>query len=114
MVYWSEMRFDEAGRYVVCTNKIGQEGFTDHTPTDFNARTRVHEYGGGAFFIYDGQIFFTNFADQMLYVQKDGEKPKAVGPTTRHADGEYNPKVLKNILLLLSSEWLPEGEFRAF
>jgi hypothetical protein len=29
--------------------------------------TRVHEYGGGAFLIIEGTIYFVNFKDQRIY-----------------------------------------------
>jgi len=38
------------------------------TPTGFNARTRVHEYGGGDYAVAKGTIVFSNFADQRLYL----------------------------------------------
>ena len=41
----------------------------DVTPQPFNVRTRVHEYGGGAFAVSDGVVYFSNFADQRLYRQ---------------------------------------------
>lgn len=96
-VFWTELRYDEGGRYVVCSHKIGQEGFQTWTPKDFNARDRVHEYGGGASFVYNGKLYFSNFADQNMYSQSSpGDKPKLVtkdGTGYRYADGQYNSKV---------------------
>jgi len=46
-VYWLEGRPQEQGRYVVV--RAGADGQpTDITPPPYNARTRVHEYGGGS------------------------------------------------------------------
>ena len=52
-------------------------------------RTRVHEYGGGAFTVHDGVIFFSNFSDQRLYRQDPGEAPRPITPEGewRYADG---------------------------
>jgi hypothetical protein len=36
--------------------------------TPFNARTRVHEYGGGAYLVSKGTIYFSHFADNRLYL----------------------------------------------
>jgi hypothetical protein len=40
---------------------------TEVLPAPFSARTRVHEYGGGAFTVADGVIYFSNDGDQCLY-----------------------------------------------
>ena len=56
------------------------------TPDDanaYNVRTRVHEYGGGAFAVQDGTVYFSNFADQRLYRQDAGQPPRAAHPATR-------------------------------
>jgi dipeptidyl aminopeptidase/acylaminoacyl peptidase len=37
------------------------------TPAGFNVRTRVHEYGGGAFVLGTRQVYFSNFTDQRIY-----------------------------------------------
>ncbi|NIP88827.1 MAG: hypothetical protein GWO21_07645, partial [Gammaproteobacteria bacterium] len=39
----------------------------DLIPAPFNVRTRAHEYGGGAFLIAGGRIWFTHFDDQRIY-----------------------------------------------
>ena len=86
-LYWSELRPFEAGRIVVC--KRSADGTTsDVTPQGFNARSRVHEYGGGHFAVKDGTVFFTNYADQRLYRQDGGAAPRAITPDAdiRHAD----------------------------
>src|SRR5262245_1651376 len=47
-LYWLEGRPTERGRSVVMT--VDAEGTAiDVTPDGFDARTRVHEYGGGAY-----------------------------------------------------------------
>ena len=87
-VYWSEMRPAEGGRYVVV--RRSPEGQTiDITPPSFNARTRVHEYGGGAFVVADGTVYFSNFTDQRFYRQDPGCKPRPITPDVdlRYADG---------------------------
>src|SRR6266567_162915 len=49
-IYWLEMRPSEAGRNVVVRrNTSGQ--IADMNPPPFNARTRVHEYGGGDYIV---------------------------------------------------------------
>jgi hypothetical protein len=96
-VYWSELRYDEGGRYVVCSHKVGQEGFQTWTPKEFNARTRVHEYGGGATCVYNGKIYFSDFRDQNMYTQSSpNDCPMIVtndGTGWRYADGQYSTKV---------------------
>ncbi len=84
-IYWNEMRPAEGGRYVIV--KRTPDGQTqDITPTPFNARTRVHEYGGGAFAVIEGIIYFSNFADQRVYYQKPRALPH---PLTPEADLRY-------------------------
>ena len=87
-VYWIETRPAEGGRNVIV--RRGADGRTsDVTPSPFNARTRVHEYGGGAFAVADGVVYFSNFADQRLYRQDSNTKPWPITPRTdmRYADG---------------------------
>src|SRR5262245_23477035 len=59
-VYWLEGRPQEQGRYVVV--RAGADGQpTDITPPPYNARTRVHEYGGGSWTVRNGMVYFSNF-----------------------------------------------------
>jgi len=86
-IYWSEMRPLEAGRSVIV--KYSSEGVTvDVNPPPFNARTRVHEYGGGAYKVNNDTVYFTDFKDQRIYKMKLSEKPWPITPKTtmRYAD----------------------------
>jgi len=84
--YWVEGRASEGGRYVIVKRAASGE-ITDVTAPPFNVRTRVHEYGGAAYTVDRGVIYFSNFADQRIYRQAPGQAPEAI--TTEgcfHAD----------------------------
>jgi dipeptidyl aminopeptidase/acylaminoacyl peptidase len=86
--YWIEIRLAEGGRSVIVRRTLDGQT-TDMTPPPFNARTRVHEYGGGDFTVSDGIIYFSNFADQKLYRLVPGAEPQPITLTEnmRYADG---------------------------
>ncbi len=86
-IYWIEGRPSEGGRNVI-VRRSADGTITDMTPLSFNARTRVHEYGGGDFVVEAGTIYFTNFADQRLYRQVSGAEPVAMTAANerRYAD----------------------------
>ena len=86
-VYWAEGRPNEGGRNVL-VRRTPDGRTTDMTPAPLNARTRVHEYGGGEFIVDRGTIFFSNFADQRLYRQDAGDAPRPITPeiALRYAD----------------------------
>jgi dipeptidyl aminopeptidase/acylaminoacyl peptidase len=86
-VYWMESRPGEGGRNVVVLRT--PDGSTEEvTPQPFNARTRVHEYGGGDFAVHDRTVYFSNFADQRIYRRPPGAGPQPLTPETgrRFAD----------------------------
>lgn len=86
-VYWIEMRPEEKGRYAIV--KMNEDGTqSDAIPPDFNARSRVHEYGGGSYLVTEKGLFFTNFSDQCLYqVTSDGIAKKIThNEACRYAD----------------------------
>jgi dipeptidyl aminopeptidase/acylaminoacyl peptidase len=78
-LYWLEGRPLEGGRTaIVC------EG-ADVTPAGFNARTRVHEYGGGAYSVHSQTVFFSNFEDQRVYRIDPGPGPCPITPESSPA-----------------------------
>jgi dipeptidyl aminopeptidase/acylaminoacyl peptidase len=90
-VRWVESRADEGGRVVVVDSAAG-----DLTPAGSNARTRVHEYGGGAVWYHRETVFYSEFSDSRVYRVDGGEAaPITPEPSTpnglRYADGVVTP-----------------------
>jgi len=107
-VYWVEGRASEGGRYVIV--KRGPDGETvDITPPPFNVRTRVHEYGGAAYTVNRGTIFFANFADQRIYRQVAGSKPEPItAEGCFHAD--FRVDTLRDRLIGVREDHSKAGE----
>ena len=87
--YWVEERPHEGGRNVIVRRT--PDGVTEDVTLDpYNVRTRVHEYGGLCFWVSDGMILFSNFADGRVYRQDaDGDLTPITpeGVDLRYADG---------------------------
>ncbi len=80
-VHWVEGRPLEGGRQVVCRAEPGSgKPPEDVVGAEFNVRTRVHEYGGGAYTVHGETLFFSNFADQRVYRQDPGAEPVPITP----------------------------------
>ena len=95
-LYWLEGRPQEGGRTVLMRQEA--DGTREEiTPSGFNVRTRVHEYGGGSYFVRGGTVWFSNFTDQRLYRQEHGGSPRPITPSpllpagARYADGRLTP-----------------------
>ncbi|MGI9322563.1 MAG: S9 family peptidase [Pseudomonadales bacterium] len=88
-IIWLETRPQESGRSLLVRREPdGKE--TDLVPQPYNVRSRVHEYGGGAWTLHEGNIYFVNFADQQVYVIEAARgAPTQVTnqPDLRFADG---------------------------
>ncbi|HLZ74212.1 MAG TPA: prolyl oligopeptidase family serine peptidase [Phenylobacterium sp.] len=88
--YWLESRPAEGGRLVVMTADAA--GVRQLTPDGFNARTRVHEYGGAPYAVGPEGLWFSNYADQRLYLQAGLAAPTPMTPEGyRYADGVPAP-----------------------
>ncbi|ETX04100.1 MAG: peptidase [Candidatus Entotheonella gemina] len=92
-IYWVEQRPTEGGRNVI-VQRTPDDRTVDRTPAPLNARTRVHEYGGGSFTVSDGTLYFSDFAGQRLYRQGRGEAPEPLTPegAWRYANGVVDPR----------------------
>ncbi len=93
---WSEQRPEEGGRTQLVRRKDGGDA-RDLLPAGFNARTAVHEYGGGAWWGRGDTVWFAHWDDQRLYRSVAGGPPEAVTPEPdaprgdRWADGDLDP-----------------------
>jgi dipeptidyl aminopeptidase/acylaminoacyl peptidase len=96
VTWWSQTRPDEGGRIQV-VRRDADGSVHDVLPPGWNARTRVHEYGGGAWWVHDGVVFAVSWSDQRLYRAEPGADPIALTPEPaeamglRYADGRVTP-----------------------
>jgi dipeptidyl aminopeptidase/acylaminoacyl peptidase len=76
--WWLEGRPSEGGRQVLV--RRDPDGSTTRlTPPGFNARSRVHEYGGAATLVSGGLVVVSSFTDGRLYRVV---RPEALEPIT--------------------------------
>ena len=102
-LYWLEGRPAEGGRSVIVG--YSADGVkTDITPPPFNVRSRVHEYGGGAFLISQGIIYFTNFADQRVYIQQIGTTPQPLTPESKLRYADFCLDKTRNLLICVAED----------
>jgi dipeptidyl aminopeptidase/acylaminoacyl peptidase len=91
--FWLESRPQEGGRTTLIRRDA--DGTRELTPAPFNVRTRVHEYGGGAWMVRDGLLVAVDFADQRVHRLADGQPPVPLTPESerrlRYADFELDP-----------------------
>jgi dipeptidyl aminopeptidase/acylaminoacyl peptidase len=95
-VWWSEGRPEEGGRNAVLRRADGVT--TEVLGEPGNARTGVHEYGGGAWWVRDGVLWFADWPTQRLHRLDPGAgAPVALTPAPdvprglRYADGDVSP-----------------------
>ena len=87
-IYWLEGRPHEGGRNVL-VKRSADGAIADVTPRDHNVRSRVHEYGGGAYVVSNGVVYYSNFVDQRIYriagsrgakTPRDADPPEPITP----------------------------------
>ncbi|MEG4066803.1 S9 family peptidase [Microcoleus sp. Pol11C2] len=108
-IYWVEGRPSEAGRSVL-VRRTPDGTISDVTPHPFNVRTRVNEYGGAAFAVAGGVVYFSHFADQRIYTQRLNSQPEPLTPTanSRYADAIVDKQ--RNRLICVREDHAGEGE----
>jgi dipeptidyl aminopeptidase/acylaminoacyl peptidase len=95
-VWWSEGRPEEGGRMAVL-RRSPDGGVTEVVPTPWSARSSVHEYGGGAWWVAGGVLWFVDWSTQRLHRVEPGGEPVALTPEPeverglRYADGRLSP-----------------------
>ncbi len=91
-LYWLEGRPSEGGRSVLMRYRNGAVG--EALPGRFDVRTRVHEYGGGAYAAAGGRIVFSDFPSGRVHLVADGGERRPLtpkGPALRYADFAFAP-----------------------
>jgi dipeptidyl aminopeptidase/acylaminoacyl peptidase len=117
-LYWTESQPEKKGRTLLFREREGGtiEALTPDDANAWSVRTRVHEYGGGAFTVTDGIVVFSNYADQRLYRQRAGEIPRPItalpekAAALRYADGAIDLR--RNCIFLVHEDHSAAGEAR--
>src|SRR5947208_16008598 len=73
-VVWQERRPSEGGRTALVRDGL------DLLPAGFDVRTRVHEYGGGAWTLLGDAVVFSHDGDGRLYRRDPGGEPWPITP----------------------------------
>jgi dipeptidyl aminopeptidase/acylaminoacyl peptidase len=109
-LYWVESRPTEAGRSVI-VRRTPDGSIEDVSPAGFDSRTRVHEYGGGAYAALHGIVISSSFQDQRVY-RLDGVKPQPITPEPQLPAGDrYADFLLHNdVVICVREHHLPDAE----
>ncbi|HEV8114896.1 MAG TPA: S9 family peptidase, partial [Acidimicrobiales bacterium] len=95
-LWWSEGRPEEAGRVAVL-RRAPDGTVTEVVGAPHSVRSGVHEYGGGAWWVSGGVLWFVDWATQRLLRVADGGDPMPLTPEPavprglRYADGDLSP-----------------------
>lgn len=100
-LWWTEGIASEGGRQaIVRTPGVAAEGGEPVTvlPAPWNARSRVHEYGGGSWAVLPDQgaaplVVFVNFADQRVHAFIGGEEPRPLTPVGPEVESAHGPSL---------------------
>ncbi|KAG7447656.1 alpha beta-hydrolase [Guyanagaster necrorhizus] len=101
-LYVLESRPSEGGRNAIVSATDNQDIYG----ASWNARSRIHEYGGAPALAYDGRVYFSNIMDGRVY-EVDATKrsiPTAVtpeNPSYRYGDFTLHPKDKKWLVSIL-------------
>ena len=108
-IYWLEGRPLEGGRNALMKISPGGQP-VECLPAEFNVRTRVHEYGGGAYAVFDGIIYFVNFKDQHLYRQTPGSPVELLTPGEGYRYADFALDRAHNRLICIREDHTRGGE----
>ncbi|MEM6611593.1 MAG: prolyl oligopeptidase family serine peptidase, partial [Cyanobacteria bacterium P01_C01_bin.72] len=108
-IYWLEKRPQEKGRNLLVA--LGGNGeVKNFTPAPLSVRSKIHEYGGGAYVVDRNTIYFSNYQDGRIYQQVIGTQPY---PLTEKLERRYGDMVVdrqRNRLICISEDHAQVGE----
>ncbi|MGJ3507093.1 alpha/beta hydrolase family protein [Enemella sp. A6] len=87
-LWWLESRPDEGGRTSLWRRDVTGGGVAEEiTPGSWNVRSRVHEYGGGAYATHRTMAVISDITDGRLWLFEPGNEPRPI--TAEGADVRY-------------------------
>lgn len=108
-IYWVESRPSEMGRSVI-VRRSGDGSTRDLVPPPFNVRSRVHEYGGGAYLATAGRCWFVNFDDQQIYEAASTQRPQRLTNLASCRFADMEPDLGRNRLLAVCEDHSGTGQ----
>ena len=111
-LWWSEMRPEEGG-CIALLRRSPDGAFTEVVTAPTSARTAVHEYGGAAWWVDRGVLWYADWATQRLHRVEPGGEAVALTPEPtmprglRYADGSVSPD--GRTLLVVQEEHHADG-----
>ena len=108
-LYWTETRPSEDGRTVI-VKRAADGSISDVTPPGFSARNRVHEYGGGAFAVSAGVVWFTNDSDQRVWAREPGGEPRPLTEPGAMRYADFCPSPARGRLYAVCEDHGGDGE----
>ena len=105
-VWWGQSLPAEAGRVAVL-RRLPDGTVETVLPAPWNARSSVHEYGGGAWAATDaGELLFVEKTDQRVYAVRPGGQPR---PLTPEAPGVHHGGLRYEAGMLLAVREVHDG-----
>jgi dipeptidyl aminopeptidase/acylaminoacyl peptidase len=108
-VWWGEARPSEGGR-VAIMRRAADGNIAEAIPAEFSARSRVHEYGGGAFAVCDGTVWFCNDSDQRVWMAGPGGAPRPLTPENKTRYADFSVDEARRRLVCVAEDHDGEGE----
>lgn len=108
-IYWLEKRPQEQGRnLLVCGGSNGEA--KSFTPAPLSVRSKIHEYGGGAYAVDRNTIYFSNYQDGRIYQQVIGTQPYPLTQKLERRYGDLAVDHFRNRLICVSENHAGVGE----
>ncbi|MEE9588464.1 MAG: prolyl oligopeptidase family serine peptidase [Hyphomicrobiaceae bacterium] len=108
-IWWSEGRPGEQGRTSLMRGRANRPP-EDVLPPPFSARSRVHEYGGGEFFVVEDTIYFVNDPDQDIYRLVVGGTPERVTNAENFRFADFTLDETRNRLIAVAETVPPDSD----
>ncbi len=108
-ILWGEFRPSEGGRVAILRRRADGE-IVDAIPSQFSARSRVHEYGGGSFAASGGSLWFCNESDQQIWMVEPDAAPRRLSDESgvRHTD--FAPDMRRRRVICVAEDHRGSGE----
>ena len=102
-IYWTESIPTDGGRVAImkCNENYVCSVIT---PSPFNVRSTIHEYGGGSYTASDETIYFSNYTDQQIYKHIEGTHPQQLTNTPGSRYSDYRIDKSRNCLISVTEE----------